>query len=127
MDCGLQFVDFRCACFFRDSFTRSFSPNAGKKKGGKTAPALRVQATILSKSTGIVWRNSVGCLGFVLHSGERKGFSVNLLTDHMFQQGEEGILTYKEQGNLRVFLSFQPTPTQSGKPDVVGWGGGGPR
>ena len=74
-------------------------------------PELRVQAVLFSKTVDVRWQrrfsHSVGHLAFELPNGVRKDFTVDLPTYNVIGQGEEGILTYKEQGDVRVFVNFQ--------------------
>lgn len=82
-----------------------------KKSTKEKIPPQSVPARLISKSISIVpigyASRSVPYLTFQLPGGLRKDFEVDMTTYNMFLEGEEGMLTFKEQGKIRVFLYFQ--------------------
>lgn len=85
-------------------------PNLRRKIAG-TAAVIRSNAILVSKTKEIGFRSysspTISYLVFEFPDGTRKDFEVDSSTYNTILKGEEGILTYKELNDTRVFVSFQ--------------------
>ena len=80
-------------------------------KAAKDTPAKHSHAVLISKATEVspVVHASMSdmYISFEFPDGTRKNFRVNADVYNTILEGEEGILTYHELGDTRVFVSFQ--------------------
>ena len=75
-------------------------------------PDIQNPAKLIAKAIGTAHNrpgfgsHAVGHLAFEFPNGVRKDFTVELSIYNILQEGEQGILTYKEQGDYRIFINF---------------------
>lgn len=82
-------------------------------KNAKQTSKINTQAVVISKTMKIrpagYASKSDMYLVFELPDGTRKDFRVDTSAYNTILEGEEGILTYHEKNDTRVFVSFQRT------------------
>ena len=83
---------------------------------GKLLPCYKSEAILVFKQTSVShWQEPNGAdfttnhynIAFDLADGSRRVFKVNEKQWNMLLQGEQGILTYKEQGKHTYFIDFK--------------------
>lgn len=76
----------------------------------KNASTFKIKAKVLSKSFSVGGRyaHTFCFISFEFFDGTRKNFSTNINQYNTIIENEEGLLTYKENGNNIWFIDFQP-------------------